>query len=89
LGSTTNYYNHQGLLTVVSNAYGRVQWVQYDRLDHETNRVDAAGVAVAQTCDYMGHVLTKTYPGSGIEKYSYSFYGVTAYTNRRGARPTR
>jgi RHS repeat-associated protein len=84
--SVTNWYNNQGLITSVSNAFGRVQFVQPDILDRTTNRVDANGVAVGSTYDNLNRVLTRTYPDNGTEHFVYTanVSGPTSYTNQIG-----
>jgi RHS repeat-associated protein len=80
--STTNWYNNQGLLYAVSNAYGRVQAAAYDPLDRATNSIDANGVTMSSTYDDLGRLLTRTYPDTGVERFGYSARGLTAYTNQ-------
>ncbi|MGO8931752.1 MAG: RHS repeat-associated core domain-containing protein [Limisphaerales bacterium] len=84
--SLTNWYNNQGLVTAVSNAFGRVQFVQPDILDRTTNRVDANGVAVGSTYDNLNRILTRTYPDNGTEHFVYTanVSGPTSYTNQIG-----
>jgi YD repeat-containing protein len=47
--STTNWFNAQGLLYAVSNAFGRVQKLTFDLEDRATNSVDANGMVVVNT----------------------------------------
>ena len=84
--SLTNWYNNQGLVTAVSNAFGQVQFVQSDILDRITNRVDANGVGVGSTYDNLNRVLTRTYPDNGTEQFVYTanVSGPTSYTNQVG-----
>ena len=82
--SLTNWYNNQGLITAVSNAFGRVRFAQPDILDRTTNRVDANGVTIGSTYDYLNRVLTRTYPTNGTEQFGYTpnVAGSTSYTNQ-------
>src|SRR5439155_24261059 len=82
--SVTNYYNNQGLLIAASNAVGRVYAATYDVRDRATNMVTADGVSITLTYDALNRVLTRTYPDTGLEKYSYSARGLIFYTNQLG-----
>src|SRR6266571_2674116 len=85
--SATNYFNNQGLLVTVSNAFGRVLSATYDVLDRATNSVDANGVTITGTYDSLNRPLTKTYPDGGVAKFAYALNiaGVTSYTNQLGS----
>jgi RHS repeat-associated protein len=76
------FYNNQGLLNTVSNAYGIEQSTVYDIDDHPWRVTDANGVTITNTYDYLGRLLTRTYPDGGVERFGYSARGLTAYTNQ-------
>ncbi len=82
--SVTNWFNNQGLLVAVSNAFGRVQAAAYDLEDHATNTVDASSVSVTMTYDTLGRLLTRTFPDAGVERFGYTANvgSVTAHTNQ-------
>jgi RHS repeat-associated protein len=82
LTTRTYFYNNQGLLTAVSNAFGVELGIGYDIYDHPTNVANADGVAVTQSFDLLGRLLTRTYPDSGVERFEHAYYGITAYTNQ-------
>jgi RHS repeat-associated protein len=84
--STTNCFNNQGLTVAVSNAFGRVLFVQPDILDRTTNQVDANGVAVGSAYDNLDRIITRTCPDNGVEKFVYTanISGPTSYTNQVG-----
>jgi len=84
LGSTTNWYNNQGLLVAVSNAVGQVSKTFYDIEDRATNVVDANGVSIDQTFDGLDRLLTRTYPDLGLEMFAYTARGLTNYVNQLG-----
>jgi YD repeat-containing protein len=82
LAVRTYFYNNQGLLTAVSNAFGVERGIGYDIYDHPTNVTSADRVVVTQTFDLLGRLLARTYPDSGVERFEYGYYGLTAYTNQ-------
>jgi YD repeat-containing protein len=82
LGTNTYGYNNQGLQTVVSNAFGLEQSIQYDILDLATNVVNASGVSVNQTFDYLGRLLSRSYPDNNVERFVNNDRGVIYYTNQ-------
>jgi len=82
LGTNTYGYNNQGLQTVVSNAFGLEKLIKYDVLDHPTNIVNASGVSVNQTFDYLGQVISRSFPDNGVERFVYSPRGLVYYTNQ-------
>ncbi len=82
--SMTNWFNNQGLVAAVSNAFGRVQTMVYDIDDRVVTNVDVNGVSVVTTYDNLGRPLTRTYPDTGVEEFGYSYNGLTAYTNQLG-----
>jgi len=82
---STRTYNVQGLLETENNPYGLVRQLHYDSDDVLTNYVDANGVMFSNTVDFIGRVLTKTYPAvTNGEGFGYSTAGLVAYTNRLG-----
>jgi len=76
------YYNHQGLLTNISNAYGAEQTVTYDILDRPLYVKDENGVTVTNAFDNLGRLRTRTYPDGGVERFGWSARGLVAYTNQ-------
>jgi len=80
----TNWFNNQGLVTVVSNAAGQVGSTLYDIEDHATNTVNSSGVRIISSYDALGRLLTRTYPDTGVDRFGYSARGLTAYTNQLG-----
>ncbi len=82
--SVTNWFNNQGQLYAVSNAFGQVQALVFDVEDRATNSTDANGVAVSMTYDDLGRVLTRSHPDGGAERFGYSLRGLVAYTNQLG-----
>jgi RHS repeat-associated protein len=81
----THWYNNQGLLVVVSNAFGLVQSTTYDIEDRITNSVDANGVTITNLYDDLGRLRARGYQDGGVEKFGYSARGLIAYTNQIGA----
>ncbi len=81
----TNWFNNQGLVAAVSNAFGRVQTMVYDIDDRVVTNVDANGVSVVTTYDNLGRTLTRTYPDTSGDTFGYSYNGVIASTNKLGA----
>src|SRR6266568_3809009 len=63
--SVTNYYNNQGLLVTVSNAFGQALSATYDILDRATNTVDPNGVTITNAYDNLNRPLSRTYPDTG------------------------
>jgi RHS repeat-associated protein len=82
--SVTNWYNNQGLLYAVSNAFGEVRGIVFDIEDRTTSRTDTDGVEIVTTYDDLGRPLTRTYPDEGVERFGYSPAGLIAYTNQVG-----
>ena len=82
----TNYYNNQGLITSVQNAFGTVASYTYDILDRVTGSVDANGVSISTAYDQLNRPLTRSYPDSGVEKlgYTFGYSGVAGFTNQIG-----
>ena len=85
--SVTNYYNNQGLVTTVSNGFGRAFSATYDVLDRATNTLNADGVSISTAYDNLNRPVTKSYPDSGVEKFVYTLNiaGATCYTNQLGS----
>ncbi len=83
--SMTNWFNNQGLVATVSNAFGRVQTMVYDIDDRVVTNIDANGVSVVTTYDNLGETLTRTYPDTSGVMFGYSYNGVIASTNKLGA----
>ena len=83
-GSRSFYYNNQGLLTNMSNAYGTERAAVFDNEDRPTIVTDANGVTVTNTYDFLGRLLTREYPDGGQERFGYSAMGLVAYTNQIG-----
>src|SRR5205085_442527 len=81
---TTSFYNNQGLLEVVSNAFGQVLRQAFDSRDRATNVVNANGVTNINTFDDLDRLLTRAYPDGGVEKFAYSPKGLVGYTNQLG-----
>jgi len=78
-------YNNQGLLTNVSNVYGRERATIYDNEDRPLYVTDDSGVTGTNAFDVLGRPLMRTYPDGGREKFGYSARGLIAYTNQIGA----
>jgi RHS repeat-associated protein len=87
VSSLTNWYNTQGLLVAVSNAFGRLLAVTYDVLDRPTTNVNADSVLVSSSYDPLHRLRSRIYPDSGIESFGYTpnISGVTSYTNQLGS----
>jgi RHS repeat-associated protein len=81
---TTNYYNNQGLLCTVSNAFGQMMKTSFDNEDHATNAVSANGVVANTRFDELGRLLTRWTPGAGTNSYGYSARGLVSQTNELG-----
>ena len=80
--SVTNWFNNQGLLYAVSNAFGQEKRITFDIEDRPVTNIDANGVMLTNTFDKLGRVLTRTYPDNGVERFGYSPAGLVAYTNQ-------
>ena len=80
--SVTNWFNNQGLMVTVSNAFGRVQATLYDTLDRATNNVDANGVIIKFNLRCFGSDSHRSYPDGGVESFGYAMNvaGLTSYT---------
>ncbi|HWW03186.1 MAG TPA: RHS repeat-associated core domain-containing protein [Candidatus Acidoferrum sp.] len=82
--SITNWFNNQGLLCAVSNAFGCVRDLTFDINDQVTNSIDANGLNLVMTYDSLGRVLKQVYPDGGANRFGYSAAGLTAVTNQLG-----
>ena len=82
--TVTNWFNNQGLVSAVSNAFGQVRKTLFDLRDRAATNTDANAVTVSMTFDDLDRVRTRKYPDGGIEKFGYSPKGLTAYTNQLG-----
>src|SRR5207248_196554 len=82
MGSATNYYDNLNRWIAVSNAFGQVQGAGYDVADRATQSTDANGVTVTNTYDNLGRLLTRTYPDTGSETFTYTSRGLTNYVNQ-------
>lgn len=82
LGSRTNTYNNQGLLTSISTSAGFVQQIDYDIFDRPVAVTNQNGVVINRTFDWLGRVCTNAYANDATERYGYSAAGLTAYTNQ-------
>ncbi len=80
----TNGYNHQGLLTVVSNRYGAEQRIAYDVYDRPYVETDANGVSVTNQYDLLGRLVKRMLPNGTNETFAYSSMGLTTNVNALG-----
>ena len=83
-GSTTNYYDNLGRLSVVENAGGVVLDQSFNADNLVTNQIDAGHVEVSQTYDDLGRLSTRSYVGGGTETWGYTanVAGATSYTSQ-------
>src|SRR5207302_7261017 len=77
-------YNNQGLLTTVSNAYSRLVSIVYDVADRPYIVTDANNVSHTNSFDLLDHILTRLWPGGGVEGFLWATNGLLAYTNQDG-----
>jgi RHS repeat-associated protein len=80
-------YNNQGLQTNVSvlNGAGPTLLQQSAVLDIEDRSIrttDLNGVALTNTFDPLGRLLSRAHPDGGVENFGYSARGMIAYTNQ-------
>ena len=75
-------YNNQGLVTVISNTYGKVQGTFYDIRDRQVSVTNEDGIVVTNSFDPLDRILTRTWPNSATEGFSYSAQGIAFYTNQ-------
>lgn len=82
--SITNFYNNQGLLIAVSNAFGRVVAVKHDILDRATNTVDANNVSLTMAYDSLHRLRARSYANGAVEGFDYALNisGPIRYTNQ-------
>ncbi len=80
LGLRTYGYNNQGLLGSIANGFGIERSMMYNLHDQPTAVVDANGVNVTQTFDWLGRLVTRAVSGQGTEQFGYSARGLTTYT---------
>jgi YD repeat-containing protein len=80
--SVTNWFNNQGLLCVVSNAFGCQRLTTYDLEDHGTNMVDANTITNKYTYDALGRVSKRTDGNNKNETFGYNSLGLIAHTNQ-------
>ncbi len=80
--SKTNWFNNEGLVIAVSNSAGQIFAKTHDILDRVTNSVDQNGVAISLSYDSLNRPLTRGYPDGGTENFTYSAFGLVAYTNQ-------
>jgi len=75
-------YNHQGLLTSITNAFGIEMRAAFDIEDLPVWSMDANGVAITNSFDPLHRIQARAYPDGGIEQFGYSPRGLTSYTNQ-------
>src|SRR5437773_1837661 len=81
-GCHAYYYNNQGLVTNVSNAFGTEQGTVFDIEDRPIYVTDANAVTITNAYDSLGRLSTRTQPNGGVERFGYSARGLVAYTNQ-------
>ena len=77
LGTTTNYYNLQGLLTQAQNAQGTVRSSLYDILDRPTAVIAPSGITNFLSYDLIGRVITNVGSTNLTNSFVYSANGLT------------
>ena len=77
-------YNNQGLVTVVSNAVGKVSGAVYDILDQLSSQTDANGVTTSFTYDDLIRLATRLISGTATETFNYNPRGLTNYVDPLG-----
>jgi len=75
-------YNNQGLVEVVSNAYGLVRSVFYDIRDRAATVTNVNAVVVANAFDPLDRILTRSWANGAAEGFGYSAQGLAYYTNQ-------
>ena len=75
-------YNNQGLVTGVSNAYGRVESVVFDALNRPIQVTDANNVSVTNQFDLLNRITARSWPDGISEGFRWATNGLAAYTNR-------
>jgi RHS repeat-associated protein len=83
-GAATNwlFYDNLGRHTVRSNAYGAEFTQTFDLADRPVNVTDANGLTITNTYDNLHRLLTRGYPDTGVERFSYTARGLTNYVNQ-------
>lgn len=77
--------NHQGLPTVIKDAYGHIlQRTAYDLRDRPIVVTDANGVSVTNIFDALNRPLARIWHDGIGEGYGYNERGLAFYTNRNG-----
>src|SRR5260221_5377440 len=82
--SITNWYLNQGLLAMVSNAFGCQQRITFDMENNRTNVCDANTVLNRFAYDELGRTIKRTDPNNQTETFTYSTVGLIAYSNQLG-----
>ena len=85
LGSVTLTFNHQGLWTGASNAYGLLRHIDYDIRDRPTNLVYAGGLHLTNSYDALDRLRVRGEINTGAqEKFGYTATvpWATSYTNQ-------
>ena len=82
--SVTNCYNNQGLVCVVSNAFGCLRMITYDIEDHAVTVIDANTVTNQFAYDDLGRMTVRTDGNNKTETSAYSTLGLVARTNQLG-----
>ncbi len=85
--SVTNWFNHQGMLCVVSNALRQVSAGSVDVLDRFVQSTNANNITLSRIFDDLNRVATNTYADGGLEIFGYTtnVAGVTSYLNQNGS----
>ncbi len=76
-------YNHQGLLSSVSNAFGRVWSAAYDEHDRLLHLTGELGVTVTNRYDSLHRLAARSWAG-GSEGYLWQSNGLAGFTNANG-----
>jgi RHS repeat-associated protein len=74
--------NNQGLVTAVSNAYGRALRILWDIRERPIEVTDANGLTVTNQFDNLDRLILRSWPGGGTEGFLWSTNGLIAYTNQ-------
>jgi RHS repeat-associated protein len=80
--TVTNWFTDQGLLYASSNAFGLSLLKSFDLEDRMTNSLNGNGVVITNSYDYWRRMLVRGYADGGQERFGYSAFGLTAYTNQ-------
>lgn len=84
LGTTTNFYNLQGLLTMAKNAGGIVRSNIYDIMDRPTAIIAPSGITNCLSYDQRGRVLTNIVSDKLTNIFAYSTNGLIRITDGLG-----